>query len=125
LDFNSEIPIYLQLAQSVEDDILRGVFPEETQIPSTTEVALHYKINPATVGKGYNLLVDEGIIYKRRGVGMFVCKGARKKLMEKRKESFYQKYIVSLVEEAKSLGIEIDEIIQMLERSKEEWAQSK
>jgi GntR family transcriptional regulator len=118
LDFSSGIPIYLQLAQSVEDDILRGVFQEETQIPSTTEVALHYKINPATVGKGYNLLVDDGIIYKRRGVGMFVCKGARNKLMEKRKESFYQKYIISLVEEAKKLGIGIDEIIQMLERSK-------
>jgi len=118
LDFNSEIPIYLQLAQSVEDDILKGVFPEETQIPSTTEIALHYKINPATVAKGYNLLVEDGLIYKKRGVGMFVSSGARSKLIEKRKESFYRNYIVSLLEEAKKLGITVEEIIEMLERGK-------
>ena len=83
INFDSEVPIYLQLAQSVEDDILNGIFEEETQIPSTTEISISYKINPATVGKAYNLLVDEGIIYKKRGVGMFVCMGAKEKLKRK------------------------------------------
>ncbi|MFZ5987581.1 MAG: GntR family transcriptional regulator [Bacillota bacterium] len=119
LDFNSEIPIYLQLAQSVEDDILKGIFEEETQVPSTTEISVNYKVNPATVAKGFNLLVDDGIIYKKRGVGMFVCKGAKEKLMQKRKERFYENYIVSLIEEAKKLDIGIGEIIKMLERGKQ------
>lgn len=117
LDFNSELPIYLQLAQSVEDNILKGIFPEEAQIPSTTEISVNYKINPATVAKGYNLLVDEGIIYKKRGVGMFVSKDAKEKLIKKRKESFYESYIISLVEEAKKLDITIEEVIKMIERS--------
>jgi GntR family transcriptional regulator len=117
LDFNSEIPIYIQLAQAVEDNIIKGIFKEEVQIPSTTEISLSYKVNPATVGKGYNLLVDEGIIYKKRGVGMFVCEGARSKLIEKRKESFYKDYVLKLMEEAKKLDIQVEEIIRMIERS--------
>ena len=121
LDFNSEIPIYLQLSQSVEDNIIKGIFIEEAQIPSTTEISLSYKINPATVAKGYNLLVDEGIIYKKRGVGMFVCEGARDKLIEKRKESFYKDFVLKLMEEAKKLDIQVEEIIKMIERSKISW----
>lgn len=116
LDFNSEIPIYLQLAQSVEDDILKGILEEETQIPSTTEISVNYKINPATVGKGFNLLTEAGLIYKKRGVGMFVAAGAREKLICRRKESFFDNYICSLLEEAERLGITRQEIVQMLER---------
>lgn len=118
IDFSSETPIYLQIAQSVEDDIIRQVFDEETQIPSTTEISMNYKINPATVAKAYNLLVDDGIIYKRRGIGMFVCEGARNRLIEKRKESFYNTYVVTLMDEARKLGVGIEEIKKMLERSK-------
>ncbi|WP_010250391.1 GntR family transcriptional regulator [Acetivibrio cellulolyticus] len=119
LDFNSEIPIYLQLAQAVEDNIIKGVFQEESQIPSTTEVSINYKINPATVAKGFNILVDGEIIYKKRGIGMFVCKGAKEKLLEKRRKNFYDNYVESLIAEAKKLDIGIDEINKMLERSKQ------
>ena len=119
LDFNSEVPIYLQLAQAVEDNIIKGIFKEESQIPSTTEVSINYKINPATVAKGFNILVDDGIIYKKRGIGMFVCEGAKERLIQKRKKSFYENYVESLIAEAKKLGIGIDEIIKMLERSKQ------
>ncbi|NLD46046.1 MAG: GntR family transcriptional regulator [Clostridiaceae bacterium] len=119
LDFNSETPIYLQLAQAVEDNIIKGIFREEEQIPSTTEVSINYKINPATVAKGFNLLVDDEIIYKKRGIGMFVCKGAKEKLIDKRRENFYENYVESLIAEAKKLDIGIDEIIKMLERSKQ------
>ncbi|NMA34124.1 MAG: GntR family transcriptional regulator, partial [Clostridiaceae bacterium] len=65
LDFSNEKSIYLQIAESIEDDIIRGVIEEETQIPSTNQMAVMYKINPATAGKGINLLVDRGILYKR------------------------------------------------------------
>lgn len=116
LNFNSEIPIYLQIAQSIEDDILKGIFEEETQIPSTTEISLVYKVNPATVAKGYSQLTDSGTIYKKRGIGMFVSKGAKKALLQKRIDVFYDTHIVKLLEEAARLDISIDDIISMLER---------
>lgn len=116
LDFNSEKPIYMQLAEAIEDDILKGVFEEETQVPSTTEISINFKINPATAGKGINLLVDEGVLYKKRGVGMFVCDGAKDKILQKRKEAFYNNYILSLLEEASKLEISKEEILKMIER---------
>ena len=67
--------IYLQIAQMLEDDILRGVYREEEQVPSTNELSRVYHINPATAAKGLNLLSAEGILYKRRGIGMFVLRG--------------------------------------------------
>lgn len=120
LNLTSEVPIYLQIAQSIENDIVRGVFPEETQIPSTTEVSLTYKINPATVAKGFNLLVDDGLIYKKRGVGMFVSPGAKERLLERRRKDFYEKYIRSLLEEAERLGIRREDLIHMLERGNDQ-----
>ena len=116
LDFSSEIPIYIQIAQLIEDGILNGVYKEDEVIPSTTEIYVKFKINPATVAKGFNLLVDEGIIYKRRGVGMFVSSGSKKVLIQKRKDSFYSNYIVSLVEEAKKLNISTEDIIDMIRK---------
>ncbi|MCB2357462.1 GntR family transcriptional regulator [Clostridium estertheticum] len=104
----------MQIAQNIEDNILKGIFQEETAIPSTTEISVKYKINPATVAKGFNLLVDEGIIYKKRGVGMFVVTGSKVKLMVIRKEKFYENYIVSLIEEAKKLNISSSDIIKMI-----------
>lgn len=116
LDFKSEIPIYIQIAQSIEDGILKGIFKEDEAIPSTTEISIKFKINPATVAKGFNLLVDEGVIYKKRGVGMFVSIGSKEILMQKRKESFYSNYIITLIEEAKKLNITTKDIINMIER---------
>lgn len=114
LKFDSDIPIYQQIANSIEDGILKDIYKEETKIPSTTEISVAYKINPATVGKGFNLLTSEEIIYKKRGVGMFVCSGAKEKLKEKRKSIFFDSYILSLIDEAKRLGITIDEIMDMI-----------
>jgi GntR family transcriptional regulator len=118
LDFNSEKPIYIQLAEAIEDDILKGIFEEESQVISTTEISVNFKINPATAGKGVNLLVDEGILYKKRGVGMFVSTGAREKILQKRKESFYEGFVLTLLEEASKLNISVDEVIKMIERGK-------
>ena len=115
LDFNNDVPIYIQIAKAIEENILKGVFEEETVIPSTTEISVKYKINPATVAKGFNLLVDEGFIYKRRGVGMFVVTGSKENLIRKRKENFYNNYIRALIEEAKKLDISSSDIIKMIQ----------
>ena len=116
LDPGSERPIFLQIADELEDSIFTGVFEEETQIPSTNEIAATWKINPHTVLKGMNLLVDQSIIYKKRGLGMFVSEGAVNKIRMKRQENFYAAYIERLIEEAKKLGMSKDEIVKLVER---------
>lgn len=118
--FNEEKPIFIQLAEQLEDGILSGAFPEESQVPSITEYATIYKINPATALKGINLLVDAGLIYKKRGVGMFVSTGAKEILRSKRKECFYQDYIEKIVREAKNLGLTADQLNEMMKRGFED-----
>lgn len=118
-DQNSERPIFLQVADEIEDSIFTGIFEEETQIPSTNEIASLWKINPHTVLKGMNVLVEQDIIYKKRGLGMFVTQGAVKKIRKKRQDNFYTDYVVKMLEEAKKLGMEHDEIIALIERGDE------
>lgn len=120
LDLNSQKPLYLQIANEIEEGIFIGNNEEESQIPSTNEVALMYKINPATVLKGMNILVDDGIIYKKRGIGMFVCEGALEKIRTKRQNQFYSEYIESMVQEAKKLNLKKDDIINMITRRYED-----
>lgn len=116
LDFSNDKPIYMQLAEVLEDAILSGAYGEETQIPSTTEISVSYKINPATALKGINILVDSGIVYKKRGLGMFVSTGAKEKILDKRKVTFLESYITTLVSEAKKLSISKKDILEMIER---------
>ena len=113
---STEKPIFLQVAESIEDAVLSGAFPEGGQIPSITEFSVTYTINPATALKGINILVEGGILYKKRGVGMFVAEGAAAALGARRKSEFYQNYVQSLVGEAKRLRISEEEIKQMVER---------
>ncbi|KAF5058265.1 GntR family transcriptional regulator [Acetobacterium wieringae] len=120
INFEDERPIFVQIADGIEDAILTGAFEESGQIPSITELSVSYKINPATALKGISLLVDEGIIFKKRGVGMFVAPGAVSKLRDKRKELFFDHYIKKLIEEAKKLGITNEEILGMVERGYQE-----
>ena len=116
---NDQSLIYLQIAAALEDDILRGVYLEEEQVPSTNELARLYTINPATAAKGVNILVDEGILYKRRGIGMFVAPGAREKILAKRRSAFAQGHIAPLLAEARSLGITKEELLKMIEETGE------
>jgi len=116
LKMDDEKPIFLQFAEGLEEDILKGIFEEESQIPSTTEVAIKLKINPATANRGVNLLVDEGIIYKKRGVGMFVAAGAREKIISKRRNAFYDNYVLPLIKESKNLNLSSSEITTMIEK---------
>lgn len=114
--FTDDKPLYLQIAEQLEDAIFTGAYEEETQIPSTTELSVSLQMNPATVLKGMNILVSENIIYKKRGVGMFVSTGAKEKIRRKRQENFYDGYVVPLLEEAKKLGLSANEIINLIEK---------
>lgn len=113
-EFDTERSIFLQIAESIEDDILKKVIEEEQQVPSTNQIAAMYRINPATAAKGINMLVSEGILYKKRGIGMFVASGAVEEIQAKRKTLFHAKYIVPLLAEAANLGISMNEIIRMM-----------
>lgn len=115
-EFNTDKSIYLQIAESIEDDILQEIIEEEAQVPSTNQLAVMYRINPATAAKGINMLVNEGILYKKRGIGMFVSSEAVKKIRTKRKIAFYDKYIVPLLDEASNLDISKDEITDMIKK---------
>jgi len=117
--FDTDKPIYLQIAESIEDDILQEIVAEEAQVASTNQMAAMYRINPATAAKGINMLVSEGILYKRRGIGMFVATGAVEKIRLKRKTAFYDKYVIPLLNEAVHLDISTEEIIEMLNNESE------
>ncbi|MCI6640522.1 MAG: GntR family transcriptional regulator [Pygmaiobacter massiliensis] len=117
LNLNQERSIYLQIGEAIENDILRGILQEEERVPSTNELAKLYSINPATAAKGVNLLVDAGILYKKRGIGMFVSQGAKQQIQAKRRDEFYQSYVVRLAAEAKSLSITKQELIEMIEKA--------
>lgn len=110
-------PIFQQIAERIESDVLDGVLAEEEQVPSTNEIAAFYRINPATAAKGVNLLVDEGLLYKRRGIGMFVAPGARAQVLAKRRDQFYRQYVQPLHLEARKLGISMEELTNLIQRS--------
>ena len=107
-------PIFQQIAEQIENDIIAGSLPEETQVPSTNEFAAFLRINPATAGKGVGLLVDAGILYKKRGIGMFVASGARARLISERRERFRAQYIAPLLAEAQKLGIDPDQLVRLI-----------
>lgn len=113
-----EKSIYLQISEMIENDILRDIIREEERVPSTNELARLYTINPATAAKGINILVESGILYKRRGIGMFVSPGAKEQIMKSRKEQFYDNYVKTLIEEAGSLGISKEELIAAIKNAK-------
>lgn len=118
LILNDHEPIFIQISKAIEDEILSGGVEEEMQIPSTTELSKLYKINPATVLKGINILVDNQVLYKKRGIGMFVAKGAKEVIKKSRKENFKSIYIKDLIQEASKLDIEKDELLDMIKNFK-------
>ena len=113
---STEKPIFIQIAEQLEDKIFTGVFPEETQIPSMNEISAQLTVNPHTVLKGMNILTDEQIIYKKRGLGMFVSSGAVEKIRRKRQSRFYKQYVAALIEEAKKLKMTKEDIVLLIER---------
>ena len=114
-----EKSIYLQIAEMIETDILRDILLEEERVPSTNELAKLYAINPATAAKGVNILVDEGVLYKKTGIGMFVSAGAKEAILSRRKNEFYDNYVKKLLEEAASIGLGKEEVIQLIQSGNE------
>ncbi|RJK96254.1 GntR family transcriptional regulator [Vallicoccus soli] len=108
-------PLFRQVAELVEAAVLDGSLPEGARAPSTNELAAFHRINPATAAKGLQQLVDDGVLHQRRGLGAFVSDGARERLLERRRRSFARQYVGPLVEEARALGLDPQEVRSMLE----------
>ena len=115
---SKEKSIYIQISEMIENDILRDILLEEEKVPSTNDLARMYTINPATAAKGVNILVDTGVLYKKRGIGMFVSAGAKEMIMKRRKAEFYENFVRAIVEEAISLGITREDLVKMIEEAK-------
>lgn len=107
-------PIFVQIAEQLESQIIDGSMREEAQVPSINELAAFHRINPATALKGVTMLVDSGVLYKRRGIGMFVAAGARERLIAARKEAFRDTYVRPVVAQALSLGITAKQLTDMI-----------
>jgi DNA-binding transcriptional regulator YhcF (GntR family) len=110
--FDDRSPIYLQIADGIKNDVLSGALKEDEQVMSTNQYAAFYRINPATAAKGFAQLVDEGVLYKKRGIGMFVSPDARAKLLESRRQRFFADVVDPMLAEARMIGIGVDEIVR-------------
>ncbi|AHH96388.1 GntR family transcriptional regulator [Kutzneria albida] len=118
--FDDRSPIYQQIADQIKAEILRGTLHADEQVMSTNQYAAFYRINPATAAKGFALLIEEGVLYKKRGIGMFVSQDARQRLRERRQELFYVEVVDAMVAEARMIGIPLGEIIDRLRRAEGE-----
>jgi DNA-binding transcriptional regulator YhcF (GntR family) len=110
-------PLFVQVAERLADEIADGTLPEGERVPSTNELAAYYRINPATAAKGIGMLTDDGLLEKRRGIGMFVAAGARVRLLAERRKRFAERYVEPLVAEASRLGIDTDGLVALIRES--------
>ena len=113
-------PLFVQVADRLAGQIADGGLAEGARVPSTNELAAFYRINPATAAKGINVLADGGLLEKRRGIGMFVATGARKRLLARRRAEFTQRYVEPLLTEAARLGIDADELFALIKEADNE-----
>jgi GntR family transcriptional regulator len=110
-------PLFVQVADRLAGEIADGGLAEGERVPSTNELAAFYRINPATAAKGINMLADDGLLEKRRGIGMFVATGARPRLLARRRAEFAERYLGPLLSEAARLGIDTDELLALIKES--------
>jgi GntR family transcriptional regulator len=109
--WNEDLPIYRQLRDRVVAMILEGVLGDGDALPSVRNVAAEYRLNPLTVLKGYQELVDEGLVEKKRGRGMFVTEGSRDQLLKDERGRFLEKEWPAVVETIQRLGLSVDELL--------------
>ena len=109
-------PLFVQIASFVADLIVDGTLKPGEQAPSTNQLAQFHEINPATARKGLALLVDDHVLEKRRGLGMFVTDGARDQILAKRREDFAGDYIAPLIDEALHLGYTRSDLHDLIDR---------
>jgi GntR family transcriptional regulator len=112
--FDDRSPIYLQIANGIKDEVVSGTLKEDEQVMSTNQYAAFYQINPATAAKGFAQLVDEGVLYKKRGIGMFVSPDARERLRSQRRARFFADVVDPMLTEARMVGVSVDEITAYL-----------
>ena len=110
-------PLFAQIAERLADEIADGALAEGERVPSTNELAAYYRINPATAAKGISVLTGDGLLEKRRGIGMFVAAGARARLLAERRKQFAERYVEPLAAEASRLGIDADELVALIRES--------
>jgi DNA-binding transcriptional regulator YhcF (GntR family) len=115
--FDDRSPIYLQIADGIKDEVLSGALKEDEQVMSTNQYAAFYRINPATAAKGFAQLVDEGVLYKKRGIGMFVSPDAPARLRAQRRERFFADVVGPMLAEARMVGIDVAEIVKHIEEA--------
>ena len=113
--FDGREPIYVQIADRIRHEVLSGTLKEDDQVMSTTQYATTYRINPATAAKAFAQLVDEGVLFKKRGIGMFVSPDARSVLADHRRERFFADVVEPMVAEARMLGIPLADVVRHLE----------
>ena len=109
-------PLFIQIAERIAEGILDGTYPEATAVPSTNELARHLRINPATAGKGLTMLVEQGVLEKRRGIGMFVAEGAHEQLVRERTASFAAEHIAPMIRAARQLGLTSEQLLAAIEK---------
>jgi DNA-binding transcriptional regulator YhcF (GntR family) len=112
--FDDRSPIYVQIANGIKDEVMSGTLKEDEQVMSTNQYAAFYQINPATAAKGFAQLVDEGVLYKKRGIGMFVSPDARERLRRQRRERFFADVVDPMLAEARMVGVDLEEITAYL-----------
>lgn len=115
--FDERSPIYRQVADRVRADIVNGTLNGDEPVTSTTQYAAFHRINPATVAKAYQQLVDEGLLYKKRGIGMFVTPTARSVLLKQRRERFFTDVVDAMAAEARAIGVPLDDVIERLRQA--------
>jgi len=113
--FDDHSPIYRQIADAITRDILNGTLDEGEQVMSTNQYAAFYRINPATAAKAFQHLVDAGVLYKKRGIGMIVSTGARERLRQEHRQRFVSDVLNPLVDEANAIGMPLSEVIALLQ----------
>lgn len=112
MSFDDRSPIYRQIADRIRNEVLNGTLKPEEQVMSTNQYAEFYRINPATAAKAFQELVEENVIYKRRGVGMFVEAGARTRLLAKSRRDFLAEMVDPMVARAKAIGFSLEDVVQ-------------
>ena len=116
---DSTAPIFIQIKEKIKDDIMCGIYEVDELIISTTQIAKLYEVNPATAVKSVSLLQDEGLVYKKRGIGMCVANGAKEKISEERTQQFYNGWIGAMINEAKKLSINKETLIKIISEVKD------
>jgi GntR family transcriptional regulator len=114
VNFDDRSPIYRQIADRIEAEVLSGALAGDEQVMSTNKYAAFHRINPATVNKAFQQLVDDGILYKRRGIGMFVSPQARQTLRARRRKTFFTDVVDPMVAQARAIGIDMSELVERI-----------